>query len=579
MLDMTIFERKKEQLQKDFKICQDKDIEKLIALEHQVPYDKDDLANIFAPNYEETLILEEESRSKLDKEKIKKPNKNQDAHEFLEFFEINELKAQIQDKSTVISELKKLTEKLKEKSVDTKFEKPSVVRQPNAFRFQKPPVLGMYRLDTRPTQTRTPQFPQTSRNTNPHVFTSARVIHRTRVSRPQLRSTQLKEKVVQNNSQVKIKQKECVFNSNHDAYVSKFINDMNVRTKMPKEVPISTRKPQRKANQSIATPLKKTVDSDSTIQKSKSYFRMLYENTSPKSIMAGSLSLDRVSVPFGHAPSLPQQDIVMTNTAIETTAPKVAALRVQRRHLSLFAAQTHPVTGEPIHRTIPLILVKLARHDDMIDQLCNQFQDMSLDRMGMIEYDMKTLQARVDVAELRAEILGTMSIVIRGMSSMEIEQIIAQRVTNAIETIAIYETRTHVDGDSMDQVTHQGAKVAKACAAELNKKRGYAEKFPSCHKLTMTVRSVTIPTKILEAQGEASKDLKAPAEMLRGLDAQFERQNNDKMYYDLRDLNWWPRMKKDIAEYVSKYLTCSKVKAEHQKPSGLLHQPEISEWK
>ncbi|GJW71636.1 putative reverse transcriptase domain-containing protein, partial [Tanacetum coccineum] len=53
----------------------------------------------------------------------------------------------------------------------------------------------------------------------------------------------------------------------------------------------------------------------------------------------------------------------------------------------------------------------------------------------------------------------------------------------------------------------------------------------------------------------------------------------DKMYYDLRDLYWWPGMKKDIAVYVSKCLTCLKVKAEHQRPSGLLQQPEIPEWK
>ncbi|GJW15281.1 reverse transcriptase domain-containing protein [Tanacetum coccineum] len=48
----------------------------------------------------------------------------------------------------------------------------------------------------------------------------------------------------------------------------------------------------------------------------------------------------------------------------------------------------------------------------------------------------------------------------------------------------------------------------------------------------------------------------------------------DKMYYDLRDRYWWPGMKRDIATYVSKCLTCSKVKAEHQRPSGLLQQPE-----
>ncbi|GJZ15344.1 hypothetical protein Tco_0551021 [Tanacetum coccineum] len=122
-------------------------------------------------------------------------------------------------------------------------------------------------------------------------------------------------------------------------------------------------------------------------------------------------------------------------------------------------------------------------------------------------------------------------------------------------------------------------------------------------------------SKILEAQGEASKDLKAPEEWLRGLETHFKKRDDggiyffdriwissvggirklildeahtskysihpgvDKMYYDLRDLYWWLGMRRNIAEYISKCLTCSKIKAEHQKPSGLLQQPEIPKWK
>ncbi|GJU50347.1 putative reverse transcriptase domain-containing protein [Tanacetum coccineum] len=51
------------------------------------------------------------------------------------------------------------------------------------------------------------------------------------------------------------------------------------------------------------------------------------------------------------------------------------------------------------------------------------------------------------------------------------------------------------------------------------------------------------------------------------------------MYQDMKKLYWWPNMKADIATYVSKCLTCARVKAEHQRPSGLLVQPEIPEWK
>ncbi|GJY83572.1 putative reverse transcriptase domain-containing protein [Tanacetum coccineum] len=120
---------------------------------------------------------------------------------------------------------------------------------------------------------------------------------------------------------------------------------------------------------------------------------------------------------------------------------------------------------------------------------------------------------------------------------------------------------------------------------------------------------------ILAAQGEAFKQENVLAERLHGLDQQMERKEDeslyfldriwvplvggvrmiimdeahksrysvhpgaDKLYHDLRDMYWWPGMKKDIAIYVRKCLTCFKVKAVHQRPSGLLQQPEIPEWK
>nr|GFA36125.1 hypothetical protein [Tanacetum cinerariifolium] len=54
---------------------------------------------------------------------------------------------------------------------------------------------------------------------------------------------------------------------------------------------------------------------------------------------------------------------------------------------------------------------------------------------------------------------------------------------------------------------------------------------------------------------------------------------SDKMYQDMKKLYWWPNMKADITTYVRKCLTYAKVKAEHQRPAGLLVQPEIPVWK
>nr|GEW44023.1 uncharacterized mitochondrial protein AtMg00810-like [Tanacetum cinerariifolium] len=54
---------------------------------------------------------------------------------------------------------------------------------------------------------------------------------------------------------------------------------------------------------------------------------------------------------------------------------------------------------------------------------------------------------------------------------------------------------------------------------------------------------------------------------------------SDKMYQDMKKLYWWLNIKSDIATCVSKCLTCSKVKVEHQRLSGLLQRPEIPDGK
>ncbi|GKD57833.1 putative reverse transcriptase domain-containing protein [Tanacetum coccineum] len=101
---------------------------------------------------------------------------------------------------------------------------------------------------------------------------------------------------------------------------------------------------------------------------------------------------------------------------------------------------------------------------------------------------------------------------------------------------------------------------------------------------------LNLSKKIQEAQTEALKPENLSAEDVGGMlrkDLPKEKLEPradgtlclNNRSWDLKQLYWWPNMKADIATYVSKCLTCSKVKAEHKKPSGLLVQPEIPEWK
>ncbi|GJV06313.1 hypothetical protein Tco_1343969 [Tanacetum coccineum] len=125
---------------------------------YKIPYDTSDHANRFCPNGEETMTLEKESRSKLNKDTVK-PYDYTYQNTLYEIFKppsktyldqlecAKEVRKTIfeslnEDKNIAISELKKLIEKCKGKFVETQFDKPSVVRQPNAQRILKPSVLG-----------------------------------------------------------------------------------------------------------------------------------------------------------------------------------------------------------------------------------------------------------------------------------------------------------------------------------------------------------------------------------------------------------------------------------------------------
>ncbi|GJS06345.1 hypothetical protein Tco_0363141 [Tanacetum coccineum] len=110
--------------------------------------------------------------------------------------------------------------------------------------------------------------------TSPQAVSEGGLNHTTSVSRPQLKTSHV--------NAVCAECGKCVFNFNHDACVSRYLNDVNARTKKSKVVPISASKPKIKANKSVVTQHKETVASDTTIQISKSYHKELYENRNPE---------------------------------------------------------------------------------------------------------------------------------------------------------------------------------------------------------------------------------------------------------------------------------------------------------
>ncbi|GKA34114.1 putative reverse transcriptase domain-containing protein [Tanacetum coccineum] len=109
----------------------------------------------------------------------------------------------------------------------------------------------------------------------------------------------------------------------------------------------------------------------------------------------------------------------------------------------------------------------------------------------------------------------------------------------------------------------------------------------SVQALVMTI-GLNLPKQILEAQIEAQKPENFKKEEVGGMirkdisKKKLEPRVDGTLCLNSRSwkkLYWWPNMKVDITTYVHKCLTYAKVKAEHQRPSSLLVQPEIPQWK
>ncbi|GKA85898.1 retrovirus-related pol polyprotein from transposon TNT 1-94 [Tanacetum coccineum] len=122
-------------------------LDKCQSLENELSK-RNTTSKIFEALQQHAINLElalHQCQEQINSEKVWKQKESSSFRELnVKFFEIQDLKAQLQDKDIAISELKKLIEKMKRKFVETKFEKPSVIRQPNAFKFQRSLVLEKF---------------------------------------------------------------------------------------------------------------------------------------------------------------------------------------------------------------------------------------------------------------------------------------------------------------------------------------------------------------------------------------------------------------------------------------------------
>ncbi|GKB90872.1 reverse transcriptase domain-containing protein [Tanacetum coccineum] len=94
----------------------------------------------------------------------------------------------------------------------------------------------------------------------------------------------------------------------------------------------------------------------------------------------------------------------------------------------------------------------------------------------------------------------------QGMSSVEIDQIVAQRVTDAIEAIAIYETKIRMTHYPMNQKPG----VTRAYTIRANERMAYARNLPYCNKCKLHhVGPCTVKCSKCKRVGHMTRDCKA----------------------------------------------------------------------
>nr|GEW61772.1 hypothetical protein [Tanacetum cinerariifolium] len=242
-------------------------LEKCKCLEKELSKSKI-MSKSFESIHKHAINLElelQQCKEKMKNDKSFKVNQSQEfCKEREQYFEIQDLKAQLQDNGIAIITAQILPP-----------DKKSILKNTNVL------APGMYKLHTKPNQTRTSQLPNDSRKTNKREVEDH---HRNvKFSKNKTFVTACDDSLNAKTSNVNFVCTtcgKCVFNEKHDMCVFKSRNGVNSRTKMPVAVPVSTREPKRTVKQFVDKPLRKTVASESTNQKPRNTLRKVYAHPS-----------------------------------------------------------------------------------------------------------------------------------------------------------------------------------------------------------------------------------------------------------------------------------------------------------